>query len=99
MQILQNTVKNDRIEGDGFAKVMNNIKYKANLSSPKKATPKLKRIKRAQLKVSSSNKITNYLIPKQSSTNQKTEGDHVTINEVLSQSQTREELIHQDKKN
>ena len=32
-----NTVKNDQIEGDGFARVMNNIKYKAYLSSPQKA--------------------------------------------------------------
>ena len=98
MQFLQNTVKNDRIEGDGFARVMKNIKNKANWSSPKKAlTPKLKRLKPAQLKVSSSNKITRYLIPKQSSTNQKTGGDHVTINKDLSQSQNSDYLIHQNK--
>ena len=92
------TVQTDVFYGDELARVFKNIKNKANPSSPRKpSTPKLKRIKHAQLKlpkVSQSNKISRYLIPKHISTNHSTGEDHMTTSENFSQSENRDVLNH-----
>ena len=94
------TAQTDVFYGDKIARVFENIKNKANPSSPRKpTTPKLKRIKHAQLKlskVSQSNKISRYLIPKHNSTNHSTGGDHMTIRENFRQSENRDVLNHQE---
>ena len=70
-----------------------NIKYKAN--SPK--TPRIKRLKNSNLRVSPANTIKQYLTSRDAAANRRPGGNHMITNKYCSQPETSLEIKGQNK--